>query len=148
MYAEENTPQGPEDMLYKLGWLFLVLGCAGWLFFRNVLVPLLPDMSCVFLQVAGIYCPGCGGTRAIDALLKGQLLLSFWYHPLVLYTVVIFGGFMLTNTLHRLHIPWVNGWEYHPWHFYGALVVLGVNWVIKNILLLGFGKLLSMGVII
>lgn len=142
------TPGNTEDMLYKLGWLFLVLGCIGWLFFRKVLVPLLPDMPCIFLQVAGIYCPGCGGTRAIDALLKGQFLLSLWYHPLVLYTVVIFGGFMLTNTMHRLHIPWVKGWKYHSWHFYGALVVLGANWVIKNILLLGFGKLISVSMII
>lgn len=141
--SKEYAPGEPENMLYKLGWIFLVLGGVGWLFFKKVLMPLLPDMPCIFLQIAGIYCPGCGGTRAINALIKGQLLLSFWYHPLVLYTVFIFGGFMLTNTLQRLHVPGVKGWKFHPWYLYGALVVLGVNWVLKNVLLLGFGLVLS-----
>jgi len=135
---DECKGKNQEDILYKLGWLFLILGCVGWFLYRKVLVPILPDMPCVFLQVLGIYCPGCGGTRAVDALLRGDFLQSFMYHPLVPYTVIIFGGFMLTNTLQRLHVPHVKGWKFHPWHFYGALIVLGANWIIKNLLLFGF----------
>lgn len=134
-FLMESDSDKTEDMLYKLGWLFLIFGCVGYHLYRYVLIPLLPDIPCVFLQVTGIYCPGCGGTRAVDALLRGQLIQSFLYHPLVLYTVVIFGGFMLTNTLERLHVPHIKGWRYHAWHFYGALIVLGVNWVVKNLLL-------------
>ena len=40
---------------------------------------------CLFHTLTGAYCPGCGGTRAAAALLRGQFLLSFCYHPLVLY---------------------------------------------------------------
>lgn len=36
-------------------------------------------------MATGYYCPGCGGTRAITALLHGRLLSSFLYHPVVLY---------------------------------------------------------------
>jgi len=44
---------------------------------------------CAFHLLTGLYCPGCGGTRAVQYLLKGQLWNSLQYHPLVLYAAVI-----------------------------------------------------------
>lgn len=43
---------------------------------------------CLFHTLTGAYCPGCGGTRAMTALLEGNVFLSFCYHPLVLYLAV------------------------------------------------------------
>ena len=40
---------------------------------------------CLFHFFTGFYCPGCGGTRAVRLLLKGDLAGSFQYHPFVLY---------------------------------------------------------------
>lgn len=42
---------------------------------------------CLFHFITGLYCPGCGGTRAIRALFHGEILKSFCYHPFVLYAV-------------------------------------------------------------
>jgi len=89
-------------------------------------------------RLFGFYCPGCGGTRAVSALLAGHPLLATWYHPLVPYTVVIFGGFMLTQTLARLHIGGIKGWKFHEWHLYAAVAIMIANFILKNILLLGF----------
>ena len=86
-----------------------------------------------------MYCPGCGGTRAVRALLQGDLLLSLWYHPLVIYTVVIFGGFMITHTLEKFSVPHVKGWKFHNWYLLVALGIVVVNFVVKNVLLLAFG---------
>ena len=36
-----------------------------------------------------LYCPGCGGTRAAIALLKGQLIKSFIYNPYPLFICVL-----------------------------------------------------------
>lgn len=47
---------------------------------------------CLLFELTGIYCPGCGGTRALKALLRGELLLSFHENPAVL---LIFIGCML-----------------------------------------------------
>lgn len=44
---------------------------------------------CLFHLLTGLYCPGCGGTRAFRALLAGNLLLSIRYHPLVAYMAVV-----------------------------------------------------------
>ena len=45
-------------------------------------------IPCLFQLMTGLYCPGCGGTRAVKALLAGHPVLSFLYHPLVLCTAV------------------------------------------------------------
>lgn len=44
---------------------------------------------CLFHLMTGLYCPGCGGTRAVRALFRGDLAMSFQYHPLVLYMAAV-----------------------------------------------------------
>ena len=44
---------------------------------------------CLFHLLTGLYCPGCGGTRAVRAMMAGNLGMSFQYHPLVLYTAAV-----------------------------------------------------------
>ena len=127
-----------EDQLYIVGWIFLLVGIVGILIYLHVIVPRLDGYTCVIYRLFGIYCPGCGGTRAVSALLHGHLLAATWYHPLVTYTVVVFGGFMLTQTLARLRIGGIKGWKFHEWHFYTAVAILIGNFILKNLLLLGF----------
>ncbi len=43
------------------------------------------NSECAFHQMTGLYCPGCGGTRAFYALLDGDLVRSLLYHPIVAY---------------------------------------------------------------
>lgn len=124
-----------EDKLYCIGWCFLIAAAAGAFIYFRVVMPGSLVGPCFFYHILGIYCPGCGGTRAVWALLHGKLLLSAWYHPLVPYTAVIFGGFMVTQTLERLHAGRIKGWKFHSWHLYGAVAVLTANWVLKNFLL-------------
>ncbi len=127
-----------EEQLYFIGLFFLTAGVIGFPIYFGLIMPNLKLSSCMFLQVFGFYCPGCGGTRAVQALFVGNILKSLWYHPLVLYTLVIFGGFMLTQTLKRLHVRGIKGWKVHGWHFYGAAILLSANWILKNILLIFF----------
>ena len=44
-------------------------------------------IPCIFNKVTGLYCPGCGITRAIKALLKGNFSESF-HNNVLLYTVI------------------------------------------------------------
>lgn len=127
-----------EDQLYITGWIFLLAGSVGIFIYLHRIVPEIKGYTCVIYRLFGIYCPGCGGTRAVNAILTGHFLQALWYHPLVPYTLVIFGGFMLSQTLARLHIGRIRGWRFHEWHLYGAVVIIIVNFILKNILLLGF----------
>ena len=54
------------------------------LLFKNRLIG-----DCVFLKTLGFYCPGCGGSRSLNALLSLDLLSSFKYYPPILITSVI-----------------------------------------------------------
>lgn len=134
-----NNNKSLENQLYVLGLIFFVLGSIGIFLYFQFILPNVSIKPCTLFHYFGIYCPGCGGTRAVITLLKGKLLQSLWYHPIVLYTVVIFGGFMLTQTCERLRLFGIRGWKFHGWHLYGALVLIVLDCLRKNILLLGYG---------
>lgn len=94
---------------------------------------------CGFYQLTGYYCPGCGGTRAVVALLHLHILQSLRCHPLVLYTTVILGTFWIGKTLeiaigrerHRMRLK--------PVYLYIALALVLIQWIIKNGLLYARG---------
>ena len=127
-----------ESTLYKIGLILLPIGILGFLVYDKIVLGYLEGIPCVLYFLCGIYCPGCGGTRAVKALLDGAILQSVWYQPLVLYSVILIGGFMLTHTLERIGVKRIKGWKFHSWYLYGALVILVMNFFIKNILLLCF----------
>lgn len=132
-----------EDELYRIGLIFLVVGAAGVYIALRWIIPNLPETAeCMFWKFWGIYCPGCGGTRAVIAFLEGHFLESLWYHPIVMYTAVLFGWFMVSHTLEKIRFPLVRGMKFQVWQMYGALVVIAVNCIIRNILKFGFGILM------
>lgn len=106
--------------------------------YMKILLPNISMPPCIVYTITGLYCPGCGGTRAVNALLHGHFLQSLWYHPLVLYTVVIFGIFMISQTLERLKIGNIKGLKFREWHLYAALIIMVLNWIGKNVLLYAF----------
>jgi hypothetical protein len=127
-----------ENGFYITGWCFfaILLCCARW---REQLSGILARyaMPCMFHAVTGLYCPGCGGTRAVFALLRGKLLTSFLYHPIVLYTVISGGWFMVSQTIERVSgrkRSW--GMRFHEGYLWAALVIIVVQCLIKNIALL------------
>lgn len=126
-----------ENVLYIIGWillLFLVLIAVVYKLFPTFFSEYLPP--CMFLKLTGFYCPGCGGTRAILALTKGRLLTSFLYHPLVLYAMVVGGWFMISHTIERLTKGKAAiGMKYWDGYLWIALVLVIINFLVKNVLL-------------
>ena len=134
-----RTELSTEEALYRAGLVMLPVGIlCGYIALRWI-IPNLPDSECVVHKLLGIYCPGCGGTRAVIALLHGELLKSAWFHPFVMYTVLMYAWFMLSHTLAKLHVPLIKGMMFQPWIMYGMLVMIGLNFVLKNVLKFGFG---------
>lgn len=128
-----------EEALYRAGLAMLPVGIfLGYAALRWI-IPHLPDAECVVYKLFGVYCPGCGGTRAVIALLHGELLKSLWYHPFVMYTMVMYVLFMLSHTLEKLHVPLIKGMLFEPWIMYGMLVMIGLNFVMKNVFKFCFG---------
>jgi fatty acid desaturase len=140
MDTERKNELSVEDELYRVGLILLPFGVMGAYVLTRFLVPHLPaSAECLFWKFWGVYCPGCGGTRAVIALMQGKFLLSAWYHPLVMYVVVMYGCFMLSHTFEKLHFPLIKGMRFRVGIMYGALVVLALNFVLKNVLKFCFG---------
>ena len=92
---------------------------------------------CLLHALSGYYCPGCGGTRAVKFLLRGEIVKSFCYHPIVLYAVVLGGWFMISQTIERASRGKVRiGMHFRELYMWLALSIIIVNCLVKNMALL------------
>lgn len=127
-----------EDELYFYGLIALVVIIVGSVLLHVAQIHEVNLPPCVFNVVTGLYCPGCGGTRAVKALIHGHILKSIWYHPFVIYGAVIYLWFMISHTIRKFVNPNVKGMKYRNIYMYIWLVILVLNFIIRNILLIKF----------
>ena len=97
------------------------------------------EMQCAFYSLTGLYCPGCGGTRAVYSLLKLRIFDAIKYN-----ITVPFGAFVYIYYNVRAFIAGLkNDTEYFKNQKYPLCIVLVavllLNFVLKNVLLLFFG---------
>lgn len=134
----QNKMDATQKGFYIAGILVPVIGLPVF-FFVEKLIKQGIIRGCPVWTYLHLYCPGCGGSRAVHELLSGHLLQSFRYHPIVLYVAVIYVVFMVSNTLQIVSGSRIKGVRFHNWYLYGALILIGVNWIVKNVLLLIWG---------
>lgn len=95
--------------------------------------------ACSFKNNTGLYCPGCGGTRALIALFKGEFLESICYHPIVIYLVLLAGIYVIRYTA-SVMLPFlkVKRMRYRNCYVYIGCAIFCINWVVENILWICF----------
>lgn len=103
------------------------------------LAGILPSFPCPVHEILGIYCPGCGGTRAVLSLFHGHVLQSLFYNP-----AVLFGGLLVLYYEIGAIVTIVrrDGRYYlikKMWPVYTYLGLIGICTIIRDVLLLGFG---------
>lgn len=96
---------------------------------------------CLFYNLTGLYCPGCGGVRSVKALLRGDIWQSFIDYPPTLYGIAVLGEFTVRCFL-RKHFKGNFGPERDgailPFIYVGlGLAVL--QWIVKLVAQIGFG---------
>lgn len=112
----------------------LILAGAAYLLRQNGPngLPWLP--VCMFHQLTGLHCPGCGMTRAAHAALHGNVGEAFRYNPvgMVLLPLAALGvGIQLIGWARgrplpfRLHVGAKGGWS--------IVALLIVFWILRNI---------------
>ena len=129
-----------DKTLYELGkWILAVAVAAAifiWIFGDSWLIHV-PD--CAFEHVTGVYCPGCGGTRAVIALFQGHFIKSFLSHPAVPYAFVVYTVFMIRMfLLKHFHIGRDGGGRILLFIYAGIAIII-IQWIVKLILLMGYG---------
>ncbi|MGN0396819.1 MAG: DUF2752 domain-containing protein [Candidatus Fimimorpha sp.] len=92
----------------------------------------IPEYPCVMRKMTGLYCPGCGGTRAFLFLIHGKIGMSLFYHPVVCYAVTILSVYMITQTIMRTTKRKVSALHFRMGYCYiGAAILIG-NFLWKN----------------
>ena len=76
-----NSPK-KKSKIFKVLFIFLpFFSLLILIIFRNFFINLKNLLSpCYFREITGFYCPGCGNTRSVLALLNGDILSSLRYN--------------------------------------------------------------------
>ena len=90
---------------------------------------------CFFWEHFGIYCPGCGCTRAFECLLHLDILHSVYYNPAVLYFVCIMFFYLFTQTLDRICHRSTYTMPYSNVYVYIGITILIINCIVRDVLL-------------
>lgn len=102
--------------------------------FYLALATLFPIGECALVDLAGIYCPACGGTRALAALFRFDILASVKYNPIVLVLAlgfIFYEVFMIKHLIKRDE----RGLFFGTRPLYTFLILWGVYFVVRNVLL-------------
>ncbi|MBO5322394.1 MAG: DUF2752 domain-containing protein [Clostridia bacterium] len=94
----------------------------------------LPFNKCGLVEYLHLYCPACGGTRAFGSLLKLDILSAFKYNPIVPIGAGMFIAYEVDMIKH-LVLKTERELIAHPWVIYAALIIWGVYFVLRNVLL-------------
>jgi hypothetical protein len=104
-----------------------VLGAIGALIFfvfDPTQVSIFPP--CLFHQLTGLDCPGCGAQRALHQLLHGNFLAAFRLNALFVLSLPLvawFGPRFIARTLKGESISWNARWL---WCYLAAWIIFGV----------------------
>lgn len=122
-----------DTIFYQLGkviWIPTVIG--GFWLSRGGFSKHGDWFLCSVKKITGFPCPGCGGTRAVNALFHGSLAQSFCYHPAVPLGVLFYLHFMGLY-FYRKHIKKSLGEKEIPIevYMYAAAAVILIQWIVK-----------------
>lgn len=126
-----------DKYFYCTGLIGIGLAVIYFAIIKSLGLPIFPSpVPCGFHAMTGLYCPGCGGTRAVAAFLEGKLVTSAYYHALVPYIAVWGGWFMLSQTIERLSKGRLAiGLHYRNLYLWIALAIVVIHCLVKNIAL-------------
>ncbi|MGG5505204.1 MULTISPECIES: DUF2752 domain-containing protein [unclassified Myroides] len=92
-------------------------------------------VTCSIKDYTGLDCPGCGGQRAIDALLKGEWKQAFYYNPLIyvylgvfIYIYILFvETYLVQNKVFKQRFGFAN------WFVVGFIGLILLFFIIRNL---------------
>ena len=123
--------QLPITLLMIIVWALLVI--------FNVKPTQIYTGNCFFHDYLGIFCPGCGGTRAFENMLYFHFLKSFIYNPAVIITTVVLLFSSISYMLYFITRGRILYFELDIRFLTMIVLVFIINFFIKNLLVLYLG---------
>lgn len=93
-------------------------------------------IPCLFYEITGYYCPGCGITRVLFSLLKLDFYQAFRYNPLIFILIIITGIYWLVKFILK---KFINISIAIPnYVYYILLVIVIIFGILRNIPMFDF----------
>lgn len=89
---------------------------------------------CLFHQVTGWECPGCGGLRATHQLLHGNIVAAWRFNPMVVLLAPVAVWFTLREIVRDTTGRVLPGRLNHPWLVWSIVPVFVLFGVLRNVL--------------
>ena len=92
--------------------------------------------QCLIYNKTGIYCPGCGCTRAFINMLQGNIIQSLKYNPTVIYSTIVIVVYMSSQSIGRIFRIKERKYimKYSSIYIYIGISILIGTCIIKNII--------------
>ena len=93
---------------------------------------------CYFSTHFNMYCPGCGGTRAVSALVRGDIIDSILSNPIPVYALVLLLRMWAALLYNTVRSKGKKIRVLYDWEAWGILAVVLGHFILRNILLVLF----------
>lgn len=114
----------------SITYILILLGIFIYFFYLNDYFSI---PTCPIYTNLGIYCPACGGTRAVISLLHFDFLSSILFNPIVIYTLFFSTLYIITELINIIFHKKLNI-NFNLIIKIGIIIIV-VNCIIKNILI-------------
>lgn len=123
--------------MIKYSKMKLILILISFLIIYFILSELLDvGIPCLFYEITGYYCPGCGITRLLFSLLKLDFYQAFRYNPLIFILIIITGIYWLVKFILK---KFMNvSIEIPNYVYYILLVIVIIFGILRNIPMFDF----------
>ena len=123
--------------MIKYSKMKLILILISFLIIYFILSELLDvDIPCLFYEITGYYCPGCGITRLLFSFLKLDFYQAFRYNPLIFILIIITGIYWLVKFILK---KFMNiSIEIPNYVYYILLVIVIIFGILRNIPMFDF----------
>jgi len=91
-------------------------------------------MRCSLNEKLGLYCPGCGGTRAWRALIDGNFVDAFLYNPFLFIIVIPLTAYIAVICVRRLITgKWTSSVLSSPKAAMMLMAIFVGVWIFRNV---------------
>lgn len=124
---------GPS--VFGSGWWWtaglLIAAIAGAALHEAGVIPDSMMPRCLFHEVTGLHCPGCGSGRAIEALLRGHIVAACGKNVLAMFLLPL----VLYELLRRAAARWLRLPDFfsRPWFGWSVFWVTVIFGIARNI---------------